>query len=167
MRNAFRLLAIAAVVAVTAGFSTALSGPPWIAVEHPPSPYDRTTRDAFVLVHAFRHGQPVAYPVSGTAEGLVNGKRVTRTLQLSETSRTGVYALKKQWPDKGLWTLVLTVHQSEEARATAIVELDRRGEVASVEVPMVRRAGYELAIPRDVTPSEIDRALRERARRAE
>src|SRR3970040_2287683 len=55
-------------------------GPPWISIEYPVNPYDATTRDAFLQVNAYHHGTPVTIPVGGTAEGLVDGKRQSITL---------------------------------------------------------------------------------------
>ena len=66
-----------------------LSGPPWISIEHPVNPYDATTRDAFLLVHAFHHGTPQNFPVTGTAEGMVDGQRRTVNLEFTRTSRSG------------------------------------------------------------------------------
>ena len=60
-------------------------GPPWISIEYPPSPYDRTTRDAFLLVHAFHHGTPMNFPVAGKAVGVVNGERRSITLESRST----------------------------------------------------------------------------------
>jgi len=63
----------------------ALAGPPWISIELPANPYDQATRGAFLLVHAFHHGQPVGYLLTGTAEGIVNGER--RSISSSSARR--------------------------------------------------------------------------------
>ncbi|MEX2177733.1 MAG: hypothetical protein WD801_03425 [Gemmatimonadaceae bacterium] len=155
-----RLIAVTALVATTAFVS---SGPPWISIEYPANPHDSGSRGAFLLVHAFHHGTPMAFPVSGTAEGLVNGARRTVSLEFKGTSRPGVYALHKQWADDGVWTLVLAVTQGKEdgATATALVELNPNGTVASVNVP-TRRQGQWL-IPTGVAIADVDRGLRARA----
>ena len=134
-------------------------GPPWISIEYPPSPYDATTRSALLLVHAFHHGTPVDLPVRGTAEGVVDGKRRTVSLEFRRTSRTGVYALTRQWPSEGRWVLSLGVVQGE-AVAGALVTLDAAGHVASVTVPMETRPGWEIAAPRAITAREVELALR-------
>lgn len=138
-------------------------GPPWISIEYPVNPHDATTRDAFLLVHAFHHGTPMQFPVTGTAEGLVNGQRRSVSLELTRTSRPGVYALRKQWASEGVWTLVITVRQgeTESAGASAVVDLAPSGEIASVKVP-TRRQGQWL-IPEPVQLSAIDASLRQRA----
>jgi hypothetical protein len=139
----------------------AVVGPPWVSIEYPPNPHDASTRNAYLLVHAFHHGTPMEFPVSGTAEGLVNGERRSVSLEFERTSRPGVYALKKQWNDAGLWTLVVAVNQGKEDIAQAIVEVAPNGTVAAVRVP-TRQQG-QWTIPAPVAMSEIDSGLRARA----
>lgn len=161
-RLALVLPLAAALVAVTsaatpdAGIAPRF-GPPWISIEYPPSPHDRTTRDAFLLVHAFHHSTPTGFPVEGTAEGLVDGARRSVKLDFTATSRTGVYALRRQWPAEGRWALVVRVLQGSAA-ATALVRIGADGQVAQVTVPTQGRDGWQ--IPRAVTAAEIDAALR-------
>jgi hypothetical protein len=135
-------------------------GPPWISIEYPVNPYDATTRDAFLVVHAFHHGNPMAFPVSGTAEGLVNGQRRTIPLEFQKASRAGEYALRKQWPNEGTWTLVLKVAQGDDA-VSAIVDLAADGQVAKVNVPTRQERGW--TVPARVVMADIDAALRSRA----
>ena len=132
-------------------------GPPWLAVEYPANPWDRTTRDAVVLVHAYHHGTPMSYPVTGTAEGLVSGKRQSVALQVEPTGRAGVYAVRRTWGNEGRWALVLTLKTSETDGVQALVELDGEG-VARATVPTRNRGGDP--IPRALTKAEIEAALR-------
>src|SRR6266566_204219 len=76
MHIRIRSLALAAVAcALVAAPAPAfgLKGPPWISIELPANPYDKSTRDAFLLVHAFHHGTAMGFIVTGTAEGMLNG----------------------------------------------------------------------------------------------
>jgi len=139
----------------------ALAGPPWISIELPANPYDQATRGAFLLVHAFHHGQPVAYLLTGTAEGIVNGERRSIKLEFSETTRDGVYALKRMWPTDGVWTLVIKANQGPDDAATAVIELGAEGEVASIRVPVMQRGQW--TVPAPVSLGEIDAALKARA----
>ena len=150
----------AVILAVTMAMAPAPVGPPWISIEYPPSPHDRTTRDAFLLVHAFHHGTPMNFPVAGKAEGIVNGQRRSIALDFTTTSRQGVYALKKQWPSEGNWVLAIDVTQDGGSKAGALVEIGSSGEVAKVTVPTSRQDGW--AIPRAITSAEVDAALRTR-----
>ena len=152
----------AAVPAVGARPSTVPAlGPPWISIEYPANPFDRDSRGAYLMVHAFHHGTPVGLPVSGTAEGIVGGERRSVRLAFDATSRPGVYALRKQWGDSGTWMLVVRVTQGPSDAATALIDLAPTGEVARVQVPPRRAA--EGNFPRAVTAQEIDVALRARA----
>ena len=170
-RSRTRATALAAMLSVSALLSSstyaharhALAGPPWISIETPVNPYDATTRGAYLLVHAFHHGDPVAYPVSGTAEGIVNGQRKSITLTFTPTSRPGAYALRKQWGDTGVWTLVIAVKQAENDFAQALVEVGEDGAVSRVQVP-TRVGERNLPFPSVASAQEIDTALRERAR---
>jgi len=139
----------------------ALAGPPWISIELPANPYDQATRGAFLLVHAFHHGQPVGYLLTGTAEGIVNGERRSIKLEFSETTRDGVYALKRMWPTEGVWTLVIKANQGPDDAATAVIELGAQGEVASIRVPVMQRGQW--TVPAPVSLGEIDAALKARA----
>ncbi len=157
-----RALALAAVplagALIAAGPAVVVFGPPWISIEYPVNPHDRTTRGAFLLVHAFHHGTAMNIPVTGTAEGIVDGKRRTVELKFESTSRTGVFAVRKQWSPEGTWLLAITVHQSpNDDGATAVVELSPAGEIASVRVPVERRDGWE--IPKRVTAQDREAAL--------
>jgi hypothetical protein len=165
------LAAVAALGAALTAFApapSALFGPPWISIEYPPSPYDRVTREALLLVNAYHHATPVGLPVSGTAEGIVDGKRRTVRLQFQSTSRPGTYALRKQWPTEGAWVLNLAVTQGEGEYNTAgaLVTLDREGKVAKVDVPLRQIAGFEVRTPRRITSAEVEAALQAQVRLA-
>jgi len=155
-----KLLALSSLLAATAFVS---AGPPWISIEYPGNPYAQDVKDAFLYVHAFHHGTPMPNPVTGTAEGLVKGERRSVTLEFQKTERTGVYALAKQWPSDGMWTLVIGAKQGggENNTAYAVVELGATGQVASVTVPTTRRNNY--LVPAAVAMTSIDAALRARA----
>jgi hypothetical protein len=155
-------LAVALNLPIAASSPAPVVGPPWISIEYPVNPYDATTRDAFLVVHAFHHGSPMAFPVSGTAEGIVNGQRRSIKLEFQNASRTGEFALRKQWPSEGTWTLVIGVAQGPEDRVTALVELAADGQVARVNVPTRREGGH--VIPARVVLSDVEAALRARAK---
>jgi hypothetical protein len=138
-------------------------GPPWISIEYPVNPHDQSMRGAMLLVHIFHHSTPIASPVEGTAEGIVNGERRSIKLQFTETARPGVYGLARQWPTEGVWTLVIRMSrpEGETDGATAVVELGTDGEIASVRVPTRREGSW--TVPVDASMAEIDQALRTRA----
>ena len=126
MFTRLRTFALAAAISAVFAAPALAKGPPWISIELPVNPYDRTMQGAFLLVHAFHHQTPIGFPIEGTAEGMVNGERRTVKLEFAETSRDGVYALKRTWATDGVWTLVIRVTQgpadAEGGTATAVVE---------------------------------------------
>ena len=162
MHTRIRTLALASLASVLiVGPALGLKGPPWISIELPVNPYDKSTRDAFLLVHSFHHGTAMGFIVTGTAEGMVNGERRSLKLDFAGTSREGVYALKRTWPKEGTWTLVIQANQGPGDAATAVVELGPDGDVATIRVPTMQRG--EWTVPAPVSLGDVDAALRARA----
>src|SRR5688500_12357411 len=160
MPSPARLAASALVLAGILAFSPAPLGPPWISIEYPPSPYDASTRDAYLLVHTYHHGTPIGAPVTGKAEGIVAGERRSVALKFGGTSRTGVYALNKQWSSEGTWVLFITANQGPNDDVTAVVELAANGQVAAVRVPTEQKGSWK--IPSDVSDAERESILKSR-----
>ena len=156
------LSGVAVIIAASPADAVRRSGPPWISIEYPANPLDPSTRGAYLLVHAFHHQLPVSSPVRGTAEGLVDGERKSVTLRFDSTTRPGVYALRKQWSDDGVWSLVISVVPHEDNIAQALVELGPEG-VTSIRVPTRRER--EWTIPRAITAQEIEQSLQSRTPR--
>lgn len=130
-----------------------LKWPPWLSIEAPVNPFDPAARGALMLVHVtFREGDAQLSDLSGAAEGVVGGARRSVPLRFTETGRANTFALRRQWPADGTWLVRLTVRET-----TALVMLDREGQVASVRVP-VKRSGT-LDLPRAVSAHEIDSTL--------
>jgi hypothetical protein len=142
--------------------SVALAGPPWISIELPANPYDRATRGAFLVVHAFHHGTPVGFPVVGKAEGIVNGQRKSVELKFDRGERDGTYVLRNNWGKEGEWTLVITVTQGESDGATALVQVSG-ARVIAVDVPTEQRG--EWMIPKKVTLADVEATLKDRTTR--
>lgn len=150
-----RAAALAAMLVLVVA-TTALAGPPWLSIELPANPYDRLTRGAIALVRTYHHGGPIQLQVRATAEGLIDGERVSLPLELVATGATGLYALRGDLPARGAWVLV--VHGGAEGEGvTAIVDVGPAGVIRAVEVPT---RGENPPIPREVTGQEIDARLR-------
>src|SRR5574341_2101405 len=154
-----KALALAALLALAAA-TPAVAKPSWLSIEIPVNPYDASVSGAFLLVHTFHFSRSPAFPIEGTAAGLVNGQRRTVKLEFAETSRPGVYALQRTWPKEGTWTLVIRALQGSPA-ATALVELGRDSEVLAVHVPT--RIEGRWTVPAEVALADVDLALRTRA----
>lgn len=156
------LLPLVALVAIA---TPLLAGPPWITVELPPNPFDRASRGAFLLVHAFHYsGESGEEPVVGRAIGVVDGQKRTVKLSFERTSRPGVYALRNAWGDKGEWTLVLTNEQANHGGAAEIMVKVSGDRVVGVEAATKASAHAELPLePRRFTDAEIEASLKGRA----
>ena len=148
-----------ALLAIAAAATPLTAGPPWISVELPGNPFDQNARDAFLIVHAFHHGEPVEYPVSGVAEGVVNGQRKTIPLTFQKTQRPGAFAVKKQWSDGTIWILAFTVTQAKDDVASALVTIAADGHATRVET-LTKIGEGGRAFPRAIARTDIDSALR-------
>ena len=157
-RSTGRRLGLAAVLTLVVS-SVALSGPPWIAIEYPVNPHDPNTRGAFMTVRTYHHGNLNGYDISGTAEGLVNGKRQSAKLDIRRLPQDGMYVVRWQKPASGSWALLITTSREGTHMASALVDVDARGRVASVTVPSNPIENGRWQVPRRVAASEVDAAL--------
>ena len=137
----------------------ALVGPPWISIEYPGNPLDRSARDAYLLVHTYHHQTPTAGALRGEAVTWENGRRRAIPLRFGTTSRTGVFTLTKQWTDGTPWVLVITYgDDGHGGGATALVSVNAAGSVARVEVP--RRPYQDFFVPREAVEADLAEAFR-------
>jgi hypothetical protein len=164
-RAAFGATLVVGLVAVTAAargtsYGAAMFGGPWISIETPVNPYVSSTTGGLFVVHTYVHQNPVDLPVSGRAEGLVDGKRRTVPFTLTRTSQTGTYVARRAWGDEGIWTVLVTaMPEAKNGWAIqAVVNVGADGEVERVTVP---RAGQS---PRLLTDAAVERGLRDRAK---
>ena len=149
----------AALLLLLTATTPAFAGAPWISIEIPANGMNPLTRDAFCLVRVYHHGDPAYYPVTVTAEGLVDGVRRTVKLTATETGMPGVYAVRYQPEKNGTWMVVARVGgTSDEPWATVIVPVNREGQIFNARVP-TRRDG-ESRIPIRVTAADVDQMLR-------
>jgi|GEM_PF-801373 len=149
-RTLLHSFALAAVLTVAAS-APALAGPPWISIEYPANPFDATSRGAFLTVRTYHHGEIQSATVTGTAEGVVDGKRQSMRLDIRPGSQPGMYVVRWQRPATGRWVLVINSGTAGVSEATAVVEISPSGGVAGVTVP-TRSIGERL----DLTKSGRD-----------
>ncbi len=159
IRSPLRKLALLAGLSAVVA-TAAIAGPPWIAIEYPSNPHDPATRDALLTVRTYHHGDLMSYQLTGTAEGIVNGRRQSMPLDIRRLPTAGIYAVRWQKPAQGNWMLVITSSQGSSIAATALVTIDSRGGVASVNVPYDTIENGRWRVPRRVAAAEIDAMLR-------
>ena len=164
-RAALGATLVVGVVAVTAATNGTTSravmfGGPWISIETPVNPYVASGSGALFLVHTYVHQNPVDLPVSGRAEGIVEGKRRTVPFTLARSAQAGTYLVRPEWGDKGIWTVLVTAMPDAKNgwRIQAVVDVGADGEVEKVTIP---RAGHT---PRLLTDADVERGLRDRAK---
>ena len=151
-RTAFSLAAAALLSAAAA--APAVAGPPWISIELPANPLNASTRGMYLLVRSYHHADAMRMTVSGTATGMVDGKRRQLPLHFEATNIPGVVGLRQTWP-AGAWVLAINIEGEEGP--TALVSVGADGEVHGVKVPTQTRDGHTWG--RKVTPQDIDAAL--------
>jgi hypothetical protein len=155
--GAAAVVLIAGSVAATPAFA----GPPWISAEFPANPHEAATRGAFFLVHTYHHGMPMDYLPTGTAEGLVDGRRQSIKLEIVATGKTGVYAVRYRAASTGVWVLAINMGVPDhDGAAGMLVLVTRDGEMGKVEVPTTTAEGGRWIIPRAITRQDVESALR-------
>lgn len=160
LRRALVPLLVTTVLCVGAAAPNSIvKWPPWLSIESPVNPWDAASHGVAFYVHtALREGVPSLSDMSGTADGVVNGERRTIPLQLASTSRPGVFSVRRTWPADGAWVLRISLHST-----TAIVSIDRNGNVGAARIPTEATPGG--VVPRAVSQREVDSTLAELAKR--
>ena len=89
----------------------------------------------FLVVHTFHHGTPNPMALRGTAEGIVNGHRVSLPLRFVATpDGSSNYGVEKIWTDESVWVLNIATAEDTHMSAGVTVLIDRGG-TASVRFP--------------------------------
>ncbi len=153
-------LSCALVAASMIASSPAYAGPPWISAEYPANPHESVTRGAFFLVHTYHHGAPMASTLTGTAEGMVNGRRQSVKLEFVPTGKPGIYAVRYQPAQSGVWVLAINMGDEDNDAAGMLVRLGTHGEISSINVPSRETEGGRWIVPRQVTAQDVTEALR-------
>ena len=141
----------------TAVHDAALFGGPWISIEAPVNPVRQTVRGALLLVHTFHHGTKVNMPLSGKAEGLVDGRRGSVDLKFVKSSADRHARRAQRVGEQGNLDGARDGERRNGGSIQAVVDIDADGAVGRVQ----RAVDGD---DRTLSAAEIDRGLRERAR---
>lgn len=139
-------------------------GPPSIKV-HPVDPAVTKTNGTVFTIIAHHHGEATSSSVSGRAEGVVAGKRISRPLTMIAGKAKGEFSVRQEWTAGQPWVLVFTITDPEhgdEGVAEAVVKVNGEGAVKGIEYPMGKLNNYDW--PRRAAAKEIDAALRSMTR---
>lgn len=154
-------------LAIAAASISLLFGPPNIKIETVSNPATAVVKGAVLMVTGRHHVSADEIRVTGRAEGIVAGKRVTQNLTLIPAGSPSVYGVTRQWTAGQPWVLVFTVTSAAhdaDGVAEALVKLAEDGRVVGIDYPMGALAGGT-PWPRKVGAREIDDALAALARR--
>jgi hypothetical protein len=152
-------IAVLSLGAAAPSSTRVIKWPPWLSIESPVNPWDPASRGVAFYVHTMlREGLSSVSDMSGTAYGLVDGKHQTVPLEFGATSRQGVFSVRRSWPAQGSWVLRVSLLST-----TALLVLDREGNVASARIPTERTPGG--VVPREVAQREVDSTLAEISKR--
>jgi hypothetical protein len=147
--------------AVLASAASVLLGPPSIRVEAVTNPQSSPIKDAVFIVTARHHGEVEGFTVTGRAEGLVDGKRVTRPLTLVPVPKqAGVFGVTRQWDAGRPWVLVFSIDEPDHGDhgwAEAAVRVAAGGKVLGIDYPIGKWDATPW--PRRIANAEIDAAL--------
>ena len=145
---------LAALVSVTALF-----GPPHIKVRHVATPATAPAGVVFEL-DVLHHTTPEDSKVTGRAEGVRDGRRVSLPLTIGHKS-TGLFTVTRQWDAGKAWVLVFAAEQGEDGKhgvAEAIVSLESSGALKGISYT---EPGFVDGKPSRATPKQIDAALKQ------
>ena len=153
LTNPVTLLTIAAVS------MSAMFGPPRIQVTEV-TPGMTAPVGAVLLVEGHHHQQSELLTITGRAEGMKNGQRVSMPLTLVPASG-GRFAVPRQWTSGTPWVLVLAAGENEAGAhgvAEALVKVDASGKLVGIEYPSAGWIGTS-DTPKRTSPDEINAVL--------
>ncbi len=142
-------------LALTSVTAMGLGGGFFLSVSTPERPSD----DSVLLVSPQGCGQPSDAKISGSAEGLVKGHRLSLPLDMKMDS-SGTYRIRREWPQEGVWVLAVTATYGGLTRSV-LVELGSDGFARTART--VKKGSTGELVPwtslRKLTSGEIDTAL--------
>jgi hypothetical protein len=149
--------AILATAPLLVAATIAIAGPPWISIEYPPNRLDRDTRGALALIRIYHHEDAGQFPVEGTAEGIVDGQRVSLPLKFTAVGDEGVWAAWGKIPEEGNWVLAIHgtdgISKAELSILAALAEGNQ--EISFVKVPRSREGNW----PRAASDRDVESML--------
>jgi hypothetical protein len=137
--------------AVAALGMRAYGGGFWLQLGNPEASAEARSAKAVLTLEAVGCHDPGKAEITGTAIGVVNGKRENIPLTLTPLSKPGMYAVAKQWPDKGNWILQFVGHNTGMT-TSALVSAGPDG---------VKRTGAKF-FPREPNAADLEPLLAQR-----
>lgn len=123
----------------------------WLQLGNPEASAEARSAKAALTLEAVGCHEPAKAEITGTAIAVVNGKRENIPLTLTPLSKPGMYAVTKQWPDKGNWILQF-VGRNSGMITSALVNAGPDG---------VKRTGAKF-FPREPNAADLEPLLAQR-----
>ncbi len=109
-----KLTCVAMPAAVLALAGQLLAGGFWLILGNPEASAEARRHNAVLTIKATGCHDPATAKVTGTAIGMVDGRRQTVTLEVTPLSEPGMFALSQQWPKSGHWVIRLVATNGEQ-----------------------------------------------------
>lgn len=130
----------------------ALGGGFYLNVDAASKSTDVKAKGAFLLARLSGCHEAEKGVLTASAEGVVDGKRRTISLKVVKLDAAGTFAIARQWPEDGIWVVVLTAKHPAFAKPTITAVPVRRDTIEK------ERAKY--VNTRLFTPGEVEQLLR-------
>jgi hypothetical protein len=78
-----------------------------LQLDDPATSREAMAKNAIVAAHITACHSPEKTVVTATAEGIVEGKRQTIPLKVIHLSEPGAFAVAREWPRDGVWTVTM------------------------------------------------------------
>ena len=109
---------------LAAGFvaSPVFAGALTLTADDPTTSKEAAAKYAVFAAHTTACHSPELTTITATAEGIVNGKRISVPLHVIRLSQPGYYAVAREWPNEGAWVVKMIAKNPEyKDYATSIV----------------------------------------------
>lgn len=146
-------------ITIAAVSLSALFGPPRIQVTEV-TPGRAAPAGAVFLVEGHHHQESATLSITGRAEGMKNGQRISTPLTLVPAGG-GRFAVTRQWTTGTPWVLVLAAGEGDNGAhgvAEALVKIDAAGKLVGIDYPAAGWIGKS-DTPRRASADDISAVL--------
>ncbi len=160
MKNVLRF----AILGLTMSTAAPLfAGGLWFEIGNPKAVSDPAALGAFATVRVFGYGGWILVnPVfTGTAEGVVNHRRVSMPLTFTKLAPEGLYAVRWERPNEGTWGLDIRLHEwSSPGSSIRVEDRNLSADLFAVDDDRVKPQ-VKLFVPRrgGLLPMDVDREV--------
>jgi hypothetical protein len=115
-----------------------------------------STREKAIIIKTFGCHTPSDAEITGTAEGIVDGKRRSIKLNFNHDKK-GVFTAAKQWSDEGAWIIIIEARYNG-MNSNAIVEIDSESNSDFAKGNRVENLKVKI-FDKNINPGEISKLL--------